>query len=183
MSKKIVVTLLAGVIAMYMAAPSVYCETLSPSAPGIDSTNCSTCHDKQVKSLTDSTMHASVHAKKGIGECTICHDPEALKTSHANVKPGAPNFVKPRRYPKEFCLKCHGTYADLAKRTAGSKTLTDLTGHVFNPHDLPKPPKHEDNMDECSNCHKEHKKNPAVAQYCGGCHHTGEYINCNTCHE
>lgn len=150
------------------------------TSPGTGDMDCSTCHDKHVKSITDSAMHVSVHIKVGVDKCTSCHDAAALKESHANVVPGETKFVKARRYPQDFCLKCHGTYADLGKRTVNSKVLTDTKGRLVNPHDIPKTPKHG-RVAECGNCHKEHKKNPDVIRYCAGCHHTGEF-SCGKCH-
>jgi hypothetical protein len=180
MSRKVMWGLLAVVLVILLSAPSGICD--SPSqASGAAEMNCSACHDKQVKSMMDSEMHASAHAKKGIAKCTSCHDAEALKESHANVKPGETKFVKAHRYPQGFCLKCHGTYADLARRTADSKALTDNKGHVVNPHDIPKTPKHG-KLAECSNCHKEHKGKSEIMKYCQGCHHTGEFLACNKCH-
>lgn len=184
MNRKIIRCLIAVMFAILWSAPSGNCDAPSQAAvmsQSIVDMDCAVCHDKQVKSMTNSEMHASVHAKKGIGKCTICHDPAALKESHANVKPGETRFVKARRYPQTFCLKCHGTYADLAKRTANSKVLTDPKGHVVNPHDVPKTPDHA-KLAECSICHKEHKNKPEIMKYCQGCHHTGEFLACNKCH-
>lgn len=141
--------------------------------------DCAACHDKQVSSMTDSTRHASVHAKLGIDECTSCHDEKALHQAHANVKQGQ-NFVKARRYPDRFCLQCHEAGQKLVARTAGSKVLTDSKGRVVNPHDIPNTPKHK-KLSECYMCHKEHKKAPDVMRTCTGCHHKGEFT-CGTCH-
>ncbi len=181
MNKIIFVSLIAAAIMLCTAAQYGYCDTPSQSAPGVDAASCAACHDKQTKSMTDPGMHASVHAKKGIDKCSSCHDPAALKEAHANVKPGESKFVKARRYPKDFCLKCHGKPADLAKRTAGCKFLTDTKGKVVNPHEIPQNPKHE-KMDECFMCHKEHKAKPDIKNYCMSCHHTGEFITCSKCH-
>jgi hypothetical protein len=179
MSRKIKGGFLAVALAILLSALSGICD--APASPGAADKDCSVCHDMQVKSMTDSTLHASSHAKKGISKCTSCHGAALLKESHANVKPGETRFVKARRYPQDFCLKCHGNYTDLAKRTANSKALMDTKGHVVNPHDVPKTPDHG-KLAECSNCHKEHKKNQDAMQYCVGCHHTSEFINCNKCH-
>ena len=183
MTRKVIWSLLAGVLVVLLAAPSGICDAPSQAtmtSPGATDMNCSACHDKHVKSMMDSTMHVSAHAKAGINKCNSCHDTEALKESHANVVPGETKFVKARRYPHDFCLKCHGTYGDLAKRTPNSKVLTDNKGRVVNPHDIPKTPKHR-KVAECGNCHKEHKKAPDVMRYCTGCHHTGEF-SCGKCH-
>ncbi|HEY3275574.1 MAG TPA: cytochrome c3 family protein [Syntrophorhabdaceae bacterium] len=155
------------------------CEgPLRADAPSPGAANCSACHEKQVKSMKDSAMHVSSHANKGVDTCTGCHEEAALKKSHVNVTGSRP--VKARRYSREFCLKCHGTPAELAKATAKSKILTDTRGKVVNPHDIPNIPKHA-KVDECANCHKEHKANPNSMEYCMGCHHTGEFA-CAKCH-
>jgi hypothetical protein len=181
MSRKVIGCFLAAVLAILLSAPSGICATPSSASAGAAGIDCAVCHEKQVQSMTNSEMHASAHAGKGIGNCASCHDPAALKESHANVKPGETKFVKARRYPQAFCLKCHGTYADLARRTANSKALTDTKGRVVNPHELPKTPDHAKSA-ECSICHKEHKKKPDIVKYCQGCHHTGEFLACNKCH-
>jgi hypothetical protein len=183
MNSKTICNLLAAIGLILVSAQScarnLPSQAIAPSPAESDMT-CSDCHEKQFKSMTDSSMHASVHAAAGVDNCTSCHDAAALRESHVNVKPGEMTFVKARRYPQEFCLRCHGTYADLAERTADSKALTDDKGRVINPHDIPKTPKHE-RLTECSNCHKEHKKNPDVMRNCSGCHHTGEF-SCGECH-
>jgi len=178
MKKNILINMFAAIIVSFMAATSGYCDAPAQSVADM---NCAACHDKQVKSMTNPDMHASVHAKKGIGQCTTCHDTAALKESHKKVKPGETKFVKARRYPQDFCLKCHGTYMDIIKRTSGRKALTDSKGKMVNPHDLPKVPQHG-KLTECSVCHKEHKEKTDIVRYCQGCHHTGEFLACNKCH-
>jgi hypothetical protein len=172
---KTIWSLLAAVLVALWTAPSIHC-----APAGAPADTCAACHEKQVKSMTDSAMHASVHAKAGVDTCAGCHDETALKKTHAKMVPGEKKFVKARRYSQEFCLKCHGTVTDLAKRTAKSKVLTDTLGRTVNPHDIPKTPKHA-KVDECANCHKEHKTKPEALQYCTGCHHTGEFA-CSKCH-
>lgn len=178
MKIKILINTVAAIIVSFMAAASGYCDAPAQSVADM---NCSTCHDKQVKSMTNPAMHASAHEKKGIGQCTTCHSPASLKESHANVKPGETKFVKARRYPQDFCLKCHGTYAQITKRTEGRKSLMDTKGKIVNPHDLPKVAQHG-KLTECSVCHKEHKEKTDIVRYCQGCHHTGEFLACSKCH-
>jgi len=182
MSAKVVWRFLTTILVILLATQPAICDAPSQAAtsPGASDMDCAGCHEKQVKSMTDKTIHVSAHAKKGVDKCTDCHDTAGLKVSHANVVPGETSFVKARRYPKEFCLKCHGIYTDLAKRTANSKALKDTKGRVVNPHDIPKTPKHG-RVAECANCHKEHNTNPDVIRYCFGCHHTGEF-SCGKCH-
>ncbi len=140
---------------------------------------CAECHPHQVKSMTDPGRLVSVHVENGFDECISCHEPETLKQVHENVTSGKA-FIKARRYPNAFCLKCHGPIEDLAARTADSKALTDTKGRVVNPHDIPQNEKHY-KTDECATCHKMHKKTPDVVRSCTGCHHTGEFV-CGTCH-
>ena len=183
MNRKIIFNLLAAIGLILVSTQScvrdIPSQAIAPS-PGTADMNCSDCHEKQFKSMTDSSMHASVHAAAGVDNCTSCHDAAALSESHVNVIPGETAFVKARRYPQEFCLRCHGTSADLAERTSNSKVLTDDKGRVVNPHDIPKTPKHK-KLAECSVCHKEHKKSPDVMRNCSGCHHSGEF-SCGGCH-
>lgn len=112
---------------------------------------------KQAESMKTSGMLAGVHAGNGVEKCSACHGEEKLKEDHAKVVPGHPIFVKARKFPKDFCLECHGTVEALANRTAESKALTDMNGRVVNPHDVPKNSKHY-KTDECYTCHRVHKK-------------------------
>jgi hypothetical protein len=159
------------------------CAQVSQAVQGSSwspTSDCSTCHAKYVASMKDDTLLVSKHAKLGFDKCSSCHDDEkALAQTHANVN-GVPTFMKARRYPQEFCLRCHGSLADLAKRTATSKVLTDVNGKVVNPHDLPKTPAHAKAQD-CSNCHKMHKKPMDAMAFCVGCHHKQEFA-CTKCH-
>jgi hypothetical protein len=142
--------------------------------------DCAACHARHVGSISKSDISLSAHGENGVDQCMDCHEEEKLKVSHAKVIPGKPSFVKARKYPQEFCLRCHGTHGELAKRTADSKALTDTKGRVANPHDVPKNAKHY-KIDECYTCHRMHKKDPDVMRYCSGCHHMGEF-SCGTCH-
>jgi len=141
--------------------------------------DCSTCHTKYVQSMKDGSLLASTHAKAGLDQCTSCHDEQTLKQTHERVT-APPPILKVRRYPKEFCLKCHGSLEELAKKTESSKVLTDSKGHVINPHDLPKTPAHQ-KASECANCHRMHKKPMEPTEFCYGCHHKKEFA-CASCH-
>ncbi len=143
-------------------------------------TDCSACHERHVKSMTNRDISIGIHVCNGIDQCVDCHDSASMKNSHAKVDPDRSSFVKARKYDKEFCLRCHGTLEDISRRTTHSKALTDTKGRVVNPHDVPTNDKHY-KIDECYTCHRMHKKNPDVMRYCSGCHHTGEF-SCGTCH-
>jgi hypothetical protein len=143
------------------------------------SSDCSICHAKYVQSIKNDKLLMSTHAKAGASQCTSCHEEDALKQSHANVTGPSP-MMKARRYPKEFCLRCHGTLEDLAKKTATSKVLTDTKGRTINPHNLPKTPAHA-KAGDCANCHRMHKSPVDALNYCFGCHHKREFA-CNECH-
>lgn len=143
-------------------------------------TDCSTCHVKHVDSMTDSDLLASKHAKSGHDKCMDCHEPALLKKTHAQI-PSDDNTVQPRKYPQDFCLKCHGTYAELAQRTADKPGFKDKKGiKSYNPHDLPQGEGHK-SVKECSNCHKMHKASYNPINYCFSCHHK-RIFECGTCH-
>ncbi|MDO4938281.1 MAG: cytochrome c3 family protein [Sutterellaceae bacterium] len=77
---------------------------------------------------------ADRHAAKGV-KCEMCHI-SAEKTTPVR---------------KEACLKCHGSYEQLAKRTAKVEP---------NPHD-----NHFGDRD-CSTCHKGHTKSVVTCNQC-----------------
>jgi hypothetical protein len=188
MRKKEILILLMAVVLNYVSLPVGFAaettDTTSPMPGGPlawrSDMDCAACHAKQAGSMKTAGMLAGVHAGNGVEKCSACHGEEKLKEDHAKVVPGQPFFVKARKFPKDFCLECHGTVEALANRTAESKALTDINGRVVNPHDVPKNSKHY-KTDECHTCHRVHKKKPDMMSYCSGCHHTGEFI-CGTCH-
>jgi len=141
--------------------------------------DCSTCHAKYFQSLKNDKLLISVHAKAGTDQCTSCHEEASMEQSHANVTGPVP-VIKAQRYPGEFCLRCHGTLSELAKKTANSKSLVDTKGRVVNPHDLPKTPAHAKSGD-CANCHRMHKAPINAVEYCFGCHHKRDFA-CMECH-
>jgi predicted CXXCH cytochrome family protein len=83
------------------------------------------------------------------------------------------------------CLKCHGPFEKLAKRTEGYVTEWDekANPHVHVPHD-------STTIVECTECHDPHPipfqavkdgRKPTV-KYCYSCHHAETLVNCNQCH-
>jgi hypothetical protein len=129
--------------------------------------------------MTDSELLAYSHVQVGIDECTSCHELTTMEEVHSDVMP-TQTFVKTRKYPQEFCLGCHGTYADLIALTADSTVFEATDGRYFNPHEPPTE-EHDENVD-CYKCHKVHTTFDPIT-YCYGCHHAGELSSCNTCHD
>lgn len=83
------------------------------------------------------TGEMSVHQKAGV-DCVKCHGDKA-----------------PAKPAKEVCFKCHGSYDDVAAKTAGL---------IPNPH-----ASHMGEL-ECTVCHKAHKESKV---YCNDCHTFG----------
>jgi hypothetical protein len=134
--------------------------------------------------MTDATMLANKHTVLGF-KCLDCHNTADLQVSHKNVT--SSTKVPPTTYPQAFCLKCHGTYADLAKLTINFKGLKDANGTVVNPHALPVNDSHTTGkVTECSNCHTVHAgasdATTSAFNYCLGCHHA-QVFECGTCHQ
>jgi cytochrome c-type protein NrfB len=109
------------------------------------------------ESLSDSELSAYTHAQAGL-TCLDCHELTALEQVHENADPNA-NEVVERKFPNEFCLKCHGSYQSLTELTKDS-TVFEGT----NPHDT-----HLGEV-ECYSCHGIHKTSKGI-QYCYSCHH------------
>jgi hypothetical protein len=84
------------------------------------------------------TLSADMHKAKGV-TCVDCHG-----------KAGKKAFVTAER-----CLSCHGTPADLVRKTAAVKPE--------NPHDSP----HWGTTMECGVCHRQHEK---TVNWCNHCH-------------
>jgi hypothetical protein len=179
MRKYSIYCFLAGGLALLgsaaIAAPKPPNSPLAtPAAAG-----CSICHTKYVQSMKDNGLLASKHAKAGLDGCESCHDQESLKKPHEQATT-PPVVIRARRYSQDFCLKCHGSLEELAKKTANSKVLTDDQGKTINPHDLPKTPAHM-KAGDCANCHRMHKKPMEPNEFCYGCHHKKVYA-CKECH-
>ena len=86
------------------------------------------------------------------------------------------------------CLACHGSYDDLAKKTANFKTASGETAtpHQYIPHDEKK------DIPDCVECHMPHPvpledkskvaKPNGVAWCYSNCHHASNLQPCKTCH-
>ncbi len=129
-------------------------------SPDID---CAICHVMQpyVASMQDSSLMGYVHAQKGF-VCLVCHEQGVLGEVHRDVSSNATS-IKERKFSKEFCLRCHGSYAALTTLTKDSTAFTDIADVAVNPHDS-----HEGEVD-CYYCHKMHKKIKPI-NYCYDCH-------------
>lgn len=117
--------------------------------------------------------------------CTGCHsDEKVLSTVHDGVTADSklPKRLRKAKIDEALCLGCHGSYEDLAEKTADCTVLTDSAGTVVNPHDLPEGADHA--KIDCLDCHTAHKAQEAsetALNTCTGCHHTGVF-ECGTCH-
>lgn len=149
--------------------------------------DCATCHATEDRSMADSTCLASTHEKQG-NTCSTCHtDAKGLEKAHENA---TPELAKKRAtklrtttIDEKACFSCHGSYEELAIKTAASSLLTDTQGAVVNPHALPANKDHADTT--CASCHIMHSGTPAeesVPEYCASCHHANVY-QCHTCHD
>jgi hypothetical protein len=93
----------------------------------------------------------------------------------------------PDKPTAESCLGCHGSFEELAKRTAGYVTDQGekANPHMYVPHDSKK-------ITSCDNCHDAHpvpltspeKIAKANVQYCySACHHENDFTPCIECHK
>lgn len=119
------------------------------------------CHviKPYVDGVKDSDLLVFRHAEAEIG-CVGCHEhnEEILKEERAIYESG--DYDDPlytREFENDFCLKCHGSYHELAEKTAHMEEKWER-----NPH--------ESHMDEpdCYICHKVHQPSTFA---CGECHH------------
>lgn len=148
--------------------------------------DCMTCHMTQAQASADPNCflqkgdHASI-------ECVTCHDDESgLTSAHKDVQYGdkEPKRLKSTTTDSEICLSCHGSYEELAQKTADSTVLTDSKGTTVNPHEVPGLNEKHASI-QCTDCHQPHSGEDAAAgaaDTCTTCHHTGVY-ECYTCHD
>lgn len=101
---------------------------------------------------------AATHAKAKL-ECLDCHEATLSQQMKEGIAFVTGNYTLPlpesRIGTKEFCLKCHGTYEELAEATEGY----DAGG--VNPHDS-----HYEDPD-CYQCHRMHTQSTL---FCTKCH-------------
>ncbi len=126
---------------------------------------CATCHIMQpyLDSWQASDLGADYHRLFDL-ECLDCHVPTLEQQAHELVVYLQSDYEVPLqelKYPKEECLQCHehGSYEELAERTAHFESLIGA-----NPHDS-----HNGEL-ECGLCHKMHRESE---DYCAQCHAWG----------
>ena len=127
--------------------------------------DCSLCHAAESNSLTDPACLAGVHEGANAEKAQ-----KVTKLRKTGIK-------------QDACLGCHGSYDDLAAKTADSTVLTDSEGKTVNPHALPANEDHSEIT--CASCHVMHTKksvSETAPEYCISCHHTNVYA-CHTCHD
>lgn len=95
------------------------------------------------------TLSNSQHAASAM-KCSACHDEEDPSQGVGTVS-------------TEKCLSCHGSYENVAERTA------DL-GEDVNPHDN----FHYDMQLDCTTCHKSHSESVSL---CSSCHDADLWMN------
>jgi len=153
---------------------------------------CATCHimAPYLESWQSSRGFAQAHREAGI-KCLDCHQPEIRQQVDEAIKYVTRRYEEPlemRTFTDNFCLRCHGSLAEISKRTEGYKADISLfQGHdvqidqltekdlTINPHAS------HVSQDGCFNCHKMHRDSPGL-QYCFGCHHKGGLVACSQCH-
>ncbi len=151
-----------------------------------DST-CTQCHEKEATSMDDTACLAATHAAEGT-TCATCHtDENGLASAHENATPDEAKKratkLRSTTIDEGACLSCHGSYEELATKTADLTLLTDSEGTTVNPHAMPENEDHADT--DCASCHIMHSEEPSTEtapEYCDSCHHAGVY-SCHTCHD
>ena len=134
----------------------------------------------------DETTASFLYEVHGVLPCTSCHVKEDIMAK--KHKGETPESKLPKKLSSkdkvetETCLACHGSWEDLAEKTADCDVLTDTNGLVVNPHDLVEG--HEDKL-TCTSCHSVHEEDAEIAKdaalACKSCHHSGVW-ECGTCH-
>ena len=151
--------------------------------------NCGTCHERSVTSLTRLSCEAA-QANDPNDTCMTCHDDTTgVKAAHSAVKlsdtAGDGTRLKKSEISESVCLACHDL-EELKTATADNTVLTDNNGIVVNPHEVSTTLNINGNHSSviCSSCHKMHSTEAignTAERFCLDCHHTGDY-ECGTCH-
>lgn len=149
--------------------------------------DCSMCHGKESSSLDDAACLAGTHAAEGT-TCKSCHSDESgLSEVHKDATPESAKKratrLRDTKIDESACSSCHGSYEELAAKTANLTVLTDSEGTIVNPHAMPENTDHAET--DCSSCHVMHSDEPTTESapaYCASCHHAGVY-QCHTCHD
>jgi cytochrome c553 len=147
-----------------------------------EQTDCTTCHELEVNSVTNSVSTYFFHSDQA---CVSCHSDNTgkLTSAHDNYATAKlPTKLKRTEIDETACLSCHDK-EELKDRTCTSTVLTDVNGTVVNPHAIPDSPSHENVL--CSDCHKMHSEKPradVARKLCENCHHKNVY-ECLTCHQ
>lgn len=157
-----------------------------------------------------SPLMAKTHADEGV-TCLDCHEPTLKQQIDELQMQLSGEYRDPprmRKYGQEECLKCHehATREELIERTkdyqieyhAEDRYLKAIENQSIytlgqegpiNPHDFPtdlrnisEPHAEGSPQLECYQCHKSHRESPGI-DYCFGCHHSGTFAPCDTCHE
>lgn len=145
--------------------------------------DCTSCHEIEGNSAEDKACLMAFH---GTTDCVTCHDDAAtLQTVHEKAgdkQASSVKRLKKTEIKEETCLSCHGSWEELATKTASLTVLKDDNGTVVNPHDLPQNEDHKSLT--CTTCHDMHKGEDAsteAPEQCLSCHHKNVY-ECYTCH-
>lgn len=142
---------------------------------------CSSCHAQQVQSESDSACLASKHEASS---CESCHgSADNLASAHEGASADATmpkKLSKDNAVGEDACLSCHGTWEDLAAKSAEVTVLTDADGTVVNPHAMDRTGDHA--VITCTSCHSVHEAQADQKELCLSCHHE-DVFECRTCHE
>lgn len=196
---KLSIRVVTCVAALSVCASLIACAPQAPVADTADgnagsavvawsmNVDCAQCHETEGNSFTDMACLASTHEDNAT--CVSCHtDEAALAPVHesADASGKMPKKLKNSEVSDEACLVCHGSYEELAARTAKSETLlVDSQGTAVNPHEAPGLNADHEKGLSCVSCHVVHEDADSLQtaeKACSNCHHRGVY-ECGTCHE
>lgn len=153
--KVIVVGVLVAVIVIVIGGFQIWHQQ-----PSFCSAICHTPMNSYVEGFDkdDDSILVSLHRREGNLECLDCHKATLGEQVSEAGKWITGNYTIPledsRIGTTDFCLECHGTYAELAEETA------DLDP-PFNPHES-----HYEELD-CYQCHSMHG---TPEYFCTSCH-------------
>ena len=148
--------------------------------------DCTLCHSEEAASMGNAELLASGHSSI---KCAMCHTEAAIALSHEGVTT-APDEEQAKAMRKasrsmgteDFCLRCHDSLDELARKSSDVTVVQDAHGTIVNPHAIPQNADHESKgVQQCFNCHRLHSKSPSPVTNCSSCHHQ-DVFECGTCH-
>lgn len=129
-------------------------------------------------------IYTHYHNSAGVRvTCFSCHEEDVLRRLYLLCEEDA-NYNREMQKSLETCLVCHSSFERLAELTADYADFVDSAGNSANPHIYGGGIAPGHTAAPCLRCHDSMHSVATYdpVNYCYGCHHTGLFQSCSTCH-